>query len=1367
MLRFIALLCLAGLSVNLFSAPLDPAEVPEPLSPWVDWVVPADSTQPCPFVYSDIRQRQCSWPSGLQLQLDKKGGSFSQQWRVFRPDWIVLPGDARHWPQNVRINQRAAVVVSHDDKPSVHVEAGSYTLSGKFKWQQVPESLSIPSRTGIVRLKLDNRTVRFPEWDQRGQLWLRKQGKAGLAARQEKFEIQVFRQLVDDIPQRLITRIQLDISGKQREILLGNALYPGTLPLRLDSRLPAMLETDGQLRVQVRPGRWSIDLESRFIDDTTEFSLPSAVKPWPHQEIWVFQAMNEYRLVELAGETIDPRQTRLPQNWQTLPAYLMKPDSRLQLTVIRRGDPEPEPNQLHLSRNLWLDFDGAGYTVKDIITGSMTHGWRLDARPVLQLGRVEVDGQPRFITRLADSETSGVEIRRGQFELLAISRYTDSLRNLPASGWDTDFRQVSATLHLPPGWRLLGASGVDNVPGTWLNRWSLLDLFLVLVIAVAIARLWHWRLGLLALVALVLSWHEPFAPQWIWINLLLAIALLRAIPRGPFRLAVYWYRNLSILGLALILIVFSIDQVRTGLYPQLERPGQDSAFQPLPVGTLENKPLPSPKLAKRYKSKVDDINRAMNLDQVDPGAVIQTGPGLPDWQWTRIELSWNGPVSQTQQIRLQLISPAMNTALHFLRLVLLFALATLLIGVRYRKGVGLRFDPASGSALLALVFVTGLAVLPATDASAAPPASGFPPPALLKELKQRLTASPDCLPDCASISRMKVQLSKTRMTLRLEVHADATVALPLPSHYQQWLPEEILVDGTPAKSLYRDPRGGVWLGVKRGRYQILMRGRLPERDDLKLPLPLKPHHVSVTATGWTVDGLREDGQVDKQLQLTREQEQGASRDSSLSPGPLPPFFRVERTLRLGLDWYVETRVIRASPPGSPISIQVPLLRGESPITEGLYIAQNQVQVNMAAQQRQFGWRSVLAKQVNIRLNAPQTTEWVEIWRVDLSPIWHMTSSGLAVVHHQDKNRNWLPEWRPWPGETVSLDITRPEGVKGDTLTIDNSKLTLSPGQRGSESILTLSVRSSQGQQHAIHLPPGARLQSVSIDGRSQPIRQDDNVVILPVVPGKQHFTLSWRDDRGLTPLFKTRPVELGIHSTNASSNIQLGHDRWLLFVSGPDMGPAVLYWGVLIVLALVAFVLGKLPSTPLHGWQWFLLSIGLSQVTIYLSAFIVLWLIALGARGQLKKVPSHNLFNAMQLGLALFSLIALLLLFTAVEQGLLGQPEMHVSGYHSSAYDLNWYQDRVDNSLPRETIVSVPLYVYRALMLAWALWLAFSLIGWLRWGWACASVHGLWQSTGPKADGGETGRKHKKSLPASSTSIEMTYKGSDKGTRDE
>jgi hypothetical protein len=93
-------------------------------------------------------------------------------------------------------------------------------------------------------------------------------------------------------------------------------------------------------------------------------------------------------------------------------------------------------------------------------------------------------------------------------------------------------------------------------------------------------------------------------------------------------------------------------------------------------------------------------------------------------------------------------------------------------------------------------------------------------------------------------------------------------------------------------------------------------------------------------------------------------------------------------------------------------------------------------------------------------------------------------------------------------------------------------------------------------------------------------------------------------------------------------------------------------------------------------------------------------------------------------------------LFLAVKRGLLGLPEMQISGGGSTSQILRWYQDRSDAQLPHASVLSVPLGIYRLAMLAWALWLARALVGWLRWAWDCMASGGLWKRRPPRAGRG-------------------------------
>src|SRR5207245_1645941 len=214
---------------------------------------------------------------------------------------------------------------------------------------------------------------------------------------------------------------------------------------------------------------------------------------------------------------VDPQQTELPGEWRQLPAYRLAPGSTMRLVEKRRGDSDPAPDRLSLHRSWWLDFDGGGFTVKDHISGTTTRTWRLEMAEPTVLGRAAVGGREQFLTRLGDRSSVGIELREGQLQLEADSRVEGAVSRVPAVGWDHDFQGVNAQLNLPPGWQLYYASGVDDVSSSWVTNWTLLDLFVVLIVAMAVGRLSSWRWGLVALATLALPYPESMAARWPWV----------------------------------------------------------------------------------------------------------------------------------------------------------------------------------------------------------------------------------------------------------------------------------------------------------------------------------------------------------------------------------------------------------------------------------------------------------------------------------------------------------------------------------------------------------------------------------------------------------------------------------------------------------------------------------------------------------------------------------------------------------------------------------------------------------------------------------------------------------------------------------
>lgn len=1332
------LLLLAGLAWLLSqtsgAAPLPATAIPDALKPWQNWVLWPERNLGCPALTDHAGMRPCVWPGRLRLDLDGRGGRFELALAVYAEQQVALPGDTVHWPQAATANGRPLPVVERDGLPYASLPPGTHYLSGRFRWDRLPPTLALPAGSALIDLKVHGRPVDFPTLNEQGQLWLAPAADEPPAAASDTLHVAVFRRLDDGVPVRVLTHVDLDVAGKSREIALAGALLPQAVAMRLDSPLPARLEPDGTLRLQVRPGRWSLELLARYPGGITEFPRAAAGEAWPAEEIWSYRADRAVRLAEVAdAATVDPRQTQLPEDWRDLPAYRLEAGTVLRLNVLRRGDPEPEPDRLTLSRSLWLDFDGGGYTVADHIGGQMTRDWRLNAGAGLRLGQVLLNGEPQPITLDPAGGEHGVEVRRGDLDLHADSRLPAG-QTLSATGWRKDFRSLRAELNLPPGWRLVTAWGVDEAPGAWMTAWTLLDFFVVLTLGLAAGKLWDWRAGLLTLLTLTLIWQEPGAPRFAWVNLLAVAGLLRVLPAtaaGGARAAtmrrwVQGYRLLAVVVLALIAIPFLGQQLRLGLYPALEHPygapglatpevARAQAAGEVASALAENRDesMPdSPPAAPAMKAAGPTAPApepvALGVDRIDPDALTQTGPGRPAWTWNRIALVWKGPVQQDQNLTLVLVSPAMNLFLNGLRVLLLAALAALLIrGDAPWPRFRLRAGQTAGLLLLMLF-------LPR------PHAAELPTPELLNELRNRLTAPPACAPRCADIPRMTVSTGPRTLNLQLDIDVAAPVGVPLPAQPGWWLPSQVQVDGKPATALLRDEEGRLWLALEPGRHRVALGGGLPAQDQVVLPLPLRPHRIETAGSGWRIEGVGEHGVPEVQLRLLRITGETPSSLPALAAGePLPAFLEVERTLALGLDWRVVTRVRRLTPPDSAVTLEIPLLPGESVLTADLPAAGGHVRFSLPAGETEGGWTSSLARQATLTLAAPDTGRWSEVWRLAIGPRWHVASSGIAVVHHRAPDGHWQPEWRPWPGEQVTLAITQPAGAPGETLTIDGSELRLRPGERATQASLSLNFHSSQGGQLPVTLPPGAQLQAVAIDGLAQPIRQDGRTVRLPVHPGRQTARLDWASQDGIRTVFPVPDIRLGQPSVNATVHVEMSPDRWIWLLGGPRMGPAVLFWSVLALLVLLAFGLSRLPHSPARFGEWALLLVGLSQASVSGGLAVVGWLLALAWRERTPLPAGSRTLRLTQTGLILWSLVALATLTGAVAEGLLGLPAMQIAGNQSQAQDLVWYLDRSPETLPRPWVLSVPLWVYRGLMLAWALWLANTLLKWLRWGWNC------------------------------------------------
>ncbi|MBL9174899.1 MAG: hypothetical protein JNL10_15280, partial [Verrucomicrobiales bacterium] len=1224
------------------------------------------------------------------------------------------------------------------------------------------QRLKIPGEIGVLTLSLDGKPVEAPVWDAQGLLWLKREGVAD-AGEKNFLSVKLFAALEDGIPMWWHQEVELIVSGKSREEELGAIVPEGWKLASVASPIPMLVDEAGRVKAQVRAGKWTLRLDAFRMDDPKEFRFAAGLKPAVSEELVAVQARPEFRVVEIVGSpSVDVSQTPVPEMWRSLPVYRWNVAEPFRLEQRMRGMGSQKPAGLSIRREWWLDETGVGVTFRDHIDGSMQEIWRLDAADGGELGSVRSGSQGQLITRNPQNGALGVEIRSRNLNLEATGRMGRP-KEFPATGWRSDADGLQVTLNLPPGWRLFALFGADWVRGDWLTAWTLLDLFLLLIFSLTVFRLWGWRAAAIAFLAFGLAYHEPGAPRYLWLILLIPLALLRVVPGGVARKLVQGGAVVVATLLVLVLVPFLGRQVQQAIYPQLEVVDASGRFlgqwfvakskgMSRPGGGIEEEPVmalrpPAPaaagaldaSLARRYGLSPRQNLSAENLNY-DPKARIQTGPAVPDWTWRAVQFGWNGPVQSSQTVRPILIPLGVERVLTLLRVALLVTLGTILFRARSpgRSVPGAGSKAAAAAVLLFGVFggepaMAADAVNPIPPSVPGvpntPPALGFPDAGLLDKLRERLLEVSDAYPNAASIPSVSLTLQGRRLTVDAEVHTALRTAVPLPGRLPAWSPVTVTVDGKPEVALRRDD-GFLWVVLPEGVHRVRVEGLLAGVADWECAFLLRPHRMKVEAPGWTVGGLRPDGVPEAQVIFTPEEKTSALQ-ATYERQDLQGLVQVQRDVELGLLWQIRTVVHRLSPPGKAIALRLPLIPGENVVSGNAVIRDGLVEVRLGAQETDFSWEGSLPLTNALSLTSRTNDLWVERWQLVASPVWNVALSGL-VPFFEAGNANLVPVWQPWPGESVSLGISRPEAIAGATETVNRVTHEMNLGQRQRVSKLELSLRCSLAEDFLVGLPPQAEVTGLTLDGKTQPVRKEGQKLVLPLGPGDHSVTIGWKNDLQLVARVEAGGVQLPVGSANIDTVITVPEDRWVLWTSGPQRGPAVRFWVILACSLMAAVALSRLPASPLKTVEWVLLAMGLTQVPLPAALAVVGWLFFIAWRGRPAFQGVGDLaYNALQGLLVILTAVALGILVFAVGEGLLGSPEMFITGNGSTRTMLRWYLDRSAALLPQPGCISVSIWWYRFLMLLWALWLATALIRWLRLGWQHFSLGGFTRSRKP------------------------------------
>ena len=178
--------------------------------------------------------------------------------------------------------------------------------------------------------------------------------------------------------------------------------------------------------MQVRGGRYSVSVDARVEGRPKAIAPPEGAA---EGALAAARGVGLRRRRDASGRSSSPAPRRstprapsCPRSGARCPRSSWSRARASRLEEVRRGEAEPPPDALTLARELWLDPDGRGASVRDRFGGTLRATTRLDLLPPGTLGRIAVDGQDQLVTAHPETKAAGVELRRSALQLEADSR---------------------------------------------------------------------------------------------------------------------------------------------------------------------------------------------------------------------------------------------------------------------------------------------------------------------------------------------------------------------------------------------------------------------------------------------------------------------------------------------------------------------------------------------------------------------------------------------------------------------------------------------------------------------------------------------------------------------------------------------------------------------------------------------------------------------------------------------------------------------------------------------------------------------------------------------------------------------------------
>jgi hypothetical protein len=619
----------------------------------------------------------------------------------------------------------------------------------------------------------------------------------------------------------------------------------------------------------------------------------------------------------------------------------------------------------------------------------------------------------------------------------------------------------------------------------------------------------------------------------------------------------------------------------------------------------------------------------------------------------------------------------------------------------------------------------------------------YPSDFSIEKLQSDYIESKKCNGTCGLFTGLKlksVDLSSRTLVFEIPVSASQLTTISLPFQLDNFNWVNFSIDGKKTQSVMAVSENIV-VAIPQGSHIIEVVAKI-KPEQFRVALVSNPKYFE-NNTSIKADVFQSGGkfffEIENKKNTVEEVSSVSEKELEISKDIFDkPLYSIQREIFLSDKWRVRTTVSNFITVGNNkvTKISVPLLDGEKPLDSDLAIVDGKVNLSLSG--NQVTWESNLTPKDKMVLHNTDTKN-LETWTIYNENSWLYDYDGLNPVStNSDEKYKSVNTWIMWPEEKVNLAFNLPKIAEGQESNVTDFHLTTNWESDPTEHVANFTINTSVGGRYVIKFEDKeTEAIELKISDKVVETKIKDGILALDLLAGKNNVSIKFKSGKP-SVMYKFPSLKFESSVTNTEFKINASK-RWVMFTGGADIRPAVLVWGILIAFALLSWFLSKHTNTPLKFISWLLLLFGLSQTAWITSFVIIAWIVAFSLReSSIKKLKeSGNLtdskFNQIQTALGLLSVVGLITLISVVATGLISNPQVFTIGFNTIESNLSWYIQSWNGSENNPWILSLPMSTYRVLMLGWGIWLAFSLMTWLKWMWQEYSKDGYWKKSEEQA----------------------------------